>query len=418
MAENDIYNNEKRYETFLEGFKLSFLEKPSKSDKRRKYYVRNKRNAEYVKVLHEFFEFHDTSYIGRNRYISIFLFICDKTQKDLANLERKDIDLIVTEANKNYKSLESKKDFIKRIKKIWKILFPEIDSKGRLDDTLFPYVVRHLKADYDKSKEVAKDDKTSKEEMKKILQYFETDKRIQALVSLLYFEFPRPQEILWRKIKDVELFDNYGKLHVTSHGKEGLKFIEIIESYPYVADWLSIHPFKNDPEAYLFINIEGKLSKIKQLKPPNINKHLRKACAHLKIKKPITMYSFKRNGISHALIDGEKGVDIQHKAGWSSEKQLKAYSNIAHEDTFKKRLMEKGLIVDDGKITAKIQSKNCICGYQNKATADYCAKCKRPLDRKKILEDDETRKKELNTMKEEMASMKEMIKEMWEKKQI
>ena len=67
-----------------------------------------------MKVLHDFFEFHNSSFIGRNKYLSIFICICDKTEKDLSKLERKDIDIIVTKANQNYKSLESKKDFIKR----------------------------------------------------------------------------------------------------------------------------------------------------------------------------------------------------------------------------------------------------------------------------------------------------------------
>ena len=107
--------------------------------------------------------------------------------------------------HKVYRSPKSKQDFIRDTKYIWRTLFPDKDEKGRPDETVMPYVVRHLNDRMDKSKEKLRDDKITWNEFEKILNYFNNDIRIQAYLFLALESLGRPQELLYTKIRDVEI---------------------------------------------------------------------------------------------------------------------------------------------------------------------------------------------------------------------
>jgi len=230
MAENDIYNSKTKYIRFIENMVegKGLLKKPSErkklaSKKGTKYYCKNKVNLQYFKKLHTKFSSRDLSYIRR-----IKLFLCLKmsvyvTNKDLKDLDRDDIDNIMGYVHTVFKSPKSKRDFIVDIKTIWKHLFPEKDEKGRIDDDVMPYVVRHLKKkNIDISTERRKDDKLGVEEFEKLVQAFSQDIRLQAYLTLAFESLGRPQELLYTRIKDVELHDNYAKIWISEHGKEGV----------------------------------------------------------------------------------------------------------------------------------------------------------------------------------------------------
>ena len=197
------------------------------------------------------------------------------------------------------------------MKHIWKNLFPDKDEKGREDETMVPYVVRHLSAKIDKSREKLRNDRLNFDEYENIVGYFSKDVRLQCYVTLAQESLGRPQEILYIKIRDIQLYDNYAKLYISEHGKEGCGFLLCIDSYPFLIKWLEVHPFKNNPDAYLFITTTRQ-SPQRQLTPYTINMHLRNACEVLSIKKKITCYSLKRNGVTFRKARGESDVEIQH----------------------------------------------------------------------------------------------------------
>jgi integrase/recombinase XerD len=71
----------------------------------------------------------------------------------------------------------------------------------------------------------------------------------------------RPHEILGLKIKDVQLFKTVntstGKrqyAEVLVNGKTGSRSLTLIQSIPYIKDWLDDHPSKNNPNCALFVS--------------------------------------------------------------------------------------------------------------------------------------------------------------------
>jgi integrase len=383
MAEDDIYGSKGKYERFIKNFDK--LTKKPKKNGRLKYYCKNSVNLKYFKKLIPSFESKDMSYIRRNRILSILRMITTFTEKDLKKCDRDDVNSVVAQAHKVYVTVDSKKTFIKNLKVIWKTLLPEKDQKGRIDENIMPYEVRHISNRIDKSKQKLRNDRISWNEFKRILRYFSGDTQIQAYLMLAFESLGRPQEILYTKIKDYEFYDNYGKIWISEHGKEGTGFLQCIDSFPYVAQWYKEHPLKDDSEAFFFINLNNR-GRYQQLKNDNINHRIKNACKFLGIKKRVTCYSLKRNGITYRRLRGDSDTQIQHAARWTSTKQLKVYDMSTQHDALNIELQKRGM-TKEIKEAEKAEAKICMyCGFGNGFTADLCVSCKRPLDRNKIRE--------------------------------
>ena len=380
MAENDIYNNLARYERFKTDLN-------SFTKKRDGYYCKSPKNIKYFKELFKHFEAKDLSYIRRMRLLQSFKLISYAMPKDLKECDRKGINQIVTFMHTRYKSPKSKGDFIKDIKYFWRILFPELDERGRIDETLTPYSVRHLSAKMDKSKEKLRGDKLTVAEFEKLVEYFNKDTRMQAYLTLAVESLGRPQEILYTKIKDLEFYDNYAKIWISEHGKEGTGFLQCIDSFPYLIKWLKKHPDSKNQDAFVFINT-GRKQQGKQWTPFAVNKMLRNACKKLSITKPITCYSLKRNGVTFRRLRGDSDTQIQHAARWTSTKQLKNYDMSDQEDALRIELVKRGKLKADDPKHKKYQPsvKTCICGKENGFSEEFCSVCSRPLDREKIIQ--------------------------------
>jgi integrase len=69
----------------------------------------------------------------------------------------------------------------------------------------------------------------------------------------------RPHEILNLKIKDIvfKVVDKYQYAEVLVNGKTGTRHIPLIQSIPYIKDWLSNHPSRNNPLIIKPFNWEG-----------------------------------------------------------------------------------------------------------------------------------------------------------------
>ena len=406
MADNDIYNNKEVYERFIRNIDI-YLEKPSGY---RKYQIKNRANIKYFNKLIIRFEVRDLSYVRRKRVLSCFLIVCHVIEKDLANMDRDDVDRLIIFANKQHKSDKSKQDFVKNLKCIWKTILPDKDERGRIDDTIVPYVVRHLSTKMDKSREKMRKDRITMDEFEKLIGSFGTDSRMQALLALKLESLGRPQEILGRNIEDVELHENYAKIYISEHGKEGIGFLRCVDSFYYFSKWLNGHPMKNNPKAPLFINL-GMRGRYDRLKPPAANKLIREKCRMLGINKPITLYSFKRNGVTLCRLRGDSDADIQHRARWTSTKQLKTYDMSTQDDTFKLELIKRGVIKPDKKFAdVKPLTKRCgFCHFENGIGEALCSRCRRPLDRTVIEQAEKRKEEESRKLRDEMVAIKSQL---------
>jgi integrase/recombinase XerD len=84
-----------------------------------------------------------------------------------------------------------------------------------------------------------------------------TNKRDRCYHTMARDLSARPHEILNLKIKDI-VFKAIGDkqyAEVLVNGKTGTRHIPLIQSIPYIKDWLSNHPSRNNPHSPLFITL-------------------------------------------------------------------------------------------------------------------------------------------------------------------
>jgi integrase/recombinase XerD len=84
-----------------------------------------------------------------------------------------------------------------------------------------------------------------------------TNKRDRCYHTMARDLSARPHEILNLKIKDIifKAAGNKQYAEVLVNGKTGSRHIPLIQSIPYVKDWLSNHPSRNNPNSALFVGL-------------------------------------------------------------------------------------------------------------------------------------------------------------------
>ena len=396
MVQDDAYGNKQRYERFKNGLDIFLLsptqrfEKLGRKLRNDKYYCKNPDNLKYFEFLFRRFEAKDLSYIRRLRVIGTFKIVCHFAEKDVKTFDQDDIDSIVAEMHKIYRSVESKRSFIKNIKNIWRILFPETDDKGRKDSTKVPYAVRHLKrSDIAKSQERARDILTPNE-VDNLFRYFQDKPQIQCFLALLYDGLLRPQEAIYLKLKDIEMLDSSIRVHVREHGKEGIgiSWVDAI-GYGYVQKWYLFHPHQETKPCSPFLFSESNYNSFGKFSLRKANERLKKACKDLDLDKRVNLYDLNRAGITHALLRGVPSIVIQKKRRWSSLKQLKVYDHSTSMNVMESELIRLGLKEPSNKNEEALapKLKLCVfCNTKNGFSEEVCFQCKRPLDRKRIQE--------------------------------
>lgn len=201
MAEDDIYGSKRKYERFkqtLSELALRPADRPSRvGGHAGKYFCRRRSNLRYFERMFAHFEAKDLSYIRRHRLLQTLRLVCHLASKNLAACDRDDIDRIVAQMHDIYRSPKSKQTFISDLRRLWKVLFPEQDDRGREDETVVPHPVRHLSAAIDKSRQRRRRDRLSWSEFERLVAYFSADPRIQAFLTLATESLARPQELLY-----------------------------------------------------------------------------------------------------------------------------------------------------------------------------------------------------------------------------
>ncbi len=79
-------------------------------------------------------------------------------------------------------------------------------------------------------------------------------------------------------------------------------------------------------------------------------------------------------------------MEIQHRARWTSTKQLKTYDLSNQEDSFKKQLAKRGLIKDQDYQKLFPETKTCpFCKHDKIGFAEEsCPRCHHIVDRKRV----------------------------------
>lgn len=263
------------------------------------------------------------------------------------------------------------------------------------------------------------------------------DPRIRCYHAMANDSAARPHELLNLKIKDVvfkiapnEMKQQYAEILV--NGKTGTRHIPLINSIPYLKDWLTNHhPQGSNSNSILLCGHGRSLGNVikvssleriyqtlknelfpKLLLNANIPEEDKQRIREL-LKKPWNPYIRR-----HSALTEKSGILKEHHlrqyAGWTPRslthlKYLHYFGNEASESL----LEAQGIITKNKKLTDALRPKQCPnCSESNKPDSKFCAKCKMILTYdayNETIEGEKQTKEEFEKLKQQMQQQQNQI---------
>ncbi|GAF89381.1 unnamed protein product, partial [marine sediment metagenome] len=231
----DIHDYEKRYKS-----SLCTLEKSEISNK----------NKELIQNFDRACALENLSISRRIRIIGTLNTISKFLDVDFDKASKDDLKNVVLKIDtKKEWSIATKHTYKAIIKKFYKWLAYGDEYKDFQD---YPEIISWMKVSI-KSKDqprINASDILTELEIEKLINVAEHP-RDKAFISMLYELGARIGEIGSLRIKDVSR-DKYSFI-IDLSGKTGHRTPRIVISDPHLSSWLNIHPFKNNPNAPLWI---------------------------------------------------------------------------------------------------------------------------------------------------------------------
>jgi integrase len=263
-----------------------------------------------------------------------------------------------------------------------------------------------------------------------------TNKRDRCYHTMARDLSARPHEILNLKIKDV-IFKSAGNkqyAEVLVNGKTGSRHIPLIQSIPYIKEWLSNHPSRNNPKSPLFIGM-SRHSLGKELTPigiymiyknykeeffpklladptvPNEDKERIKVL----LTKPFDPYIRRHSALTEKSTKLKLHTLNQH-AGWSTNSNMaQKYIHYFGNESSESLLEAYGIVTKDNIPINTLNPKLCPnCNEGNTQDAKFCAHCKMVLTYdaySETIEEKQIKDKEVENLKNQIASMQEAQRE-------
>jgi hypothetical protein len=250
----------------------------------------------------------------------------------------------------------------------------------------------------------------------------------------------RPHELLDLRIRDVNFKISpdgiqYAVIHV--HGKTTSRTLPLITSIPYVKEWLSVHPFANNPDSKLFVSLgtnnfgqsitrDGLLKHYqsyyrdihfpKLLRDPIVPSKDKEAIRRI-LNKPWNLYIFRHSALTHKS-QILKEATLRDHAGWSTNSKMPSvYLHYFGTESCNSLLETSGIIKKEGYGSLGLTSIQCPgCKEPNKPESRFCAKCKMVLTYNaynETLENEQKRESEIKNLTEkyeqDMKSVREQM---------
>jgi site-specific recombinase XerD len=279
---------------------------------------------------------------------------------DKANKE--DLRRVVAEIEQSCLAPESKKTFKIMLRKLYRFI-RNIDEKG-----VYPEEVKWISIGLPKNHKKLPEQLLTEEEVKSIIQNCKS-LRDKTLVSTLAESGCRISEIGTMKIKHVS-FEQYGS-RLTVNGKTGMRKILVINSTPYLQQWINDHPENNNPESNLWYSQQTNL-----LSYTSIVGIIKNAAKRAGIMKRVYCHLFRHSRATQlASIMTEAGM--KQYFGWGQDsKMCGIYIHMNGEATDAAILEANGIIVEKEKPKQATQPINCIrCKTKNEVTNKFCKLC-------------------------------------------
>ena len=244
----------------------------------------------------------------------------------------------------------------------------------------------------------------------------------------------RPHEILDLLTRDM-VFKRAGTkqyAEVLVNGKTGTRHLPIIDSLPYVKEWLDQHPRRNDPNAYFICSLDRK-NYAKQMSLRGLQGVYKryKDNYYLPLSKDSTIPNEDRQRISgllkkpwnpyirrHSSLTAKSkflhGLVFNQHAGWTPRSQMNLkYVHYFGNESSESILQEYGILPKDNEDKDALHPKYCPnCNEPNRLDQKFCVKCRMVLTYDAYsgtIEEKQTKDKQIAEMMRKQEQFEQLI---------
>ena len=287
--------------------------------------------------------------------------------KPFRKADEQDIRRIVSVFERNEKySPWSKRDFKLSLRKFYTWL------RGTKE---YPPEVAWMKV-YTKIRNArTPEDMLTEEDVRKLIDFaYKVQER--AFISTLYESGCRIGEIIYLKINQVK-FDDYGA-QLFVNGKTGFRRVRVVASVPYLLEWINKHPFRDDRDAFLWIN-----DRLKPFGYSGITQMLYRVARRAGIRKRVNPHNFRHSRATY-LANFLTEAQMKEFFGWTQDSKMAAvYVHLSGRDVDNALLKVYGVENKNEKKESILKPRDCPrCKQINQATNKFCSRCGFPLDEK------------------------------------
>ena len=371
--------------------------------------IQNELSAENVELISQYdmeMVRQSIAVATRQKHLRTLLGLSRLLRKDWKDVGKNDIEKLVYNIMQNYSDPSGKEtNYSYDHKKILKIFFRwmKLGSREFAEVGNPPETVRvRMRKVRDK---IIREDLLTEDDISRLLFACGENARDRALIDCHYEGGTRPGEILSLQIKHVK-FDKYGTtLHVD--GKTGPRTVRLIKSTPNLANWLSIHPFKDDPDAFVWINLTKNLYG-EQLNYPAARAMFCRRAKMAHLEKRVNLNMFRHSEATNSAKFMTE-AQLRKRHGWSPESKMPAkYVHLINAD------VDAAIFEHLGIETKEKEEKNVpkicqICNIPNSPDTTICSKCGKPLDLDTSIELDGKNREQIQIQDEKIKSLEKSV---------
>jgi integrase/recombinase XerD len=319
------------------------------------------------------------------KYVNHLIVLARTVGCAMETLDRKGVEALVSRVNAANYTEHTKHDYKVILKKYFQWL-----RKCDEEEQEYPDEVRWIKTRF-KKKRLVPEALIKPEEVAKLAAVAD-NLRDRAFVLTHYDGGFRIGETLSMRIQNVE-FDKYTAV-VRVEGKTGPRRVRLTISTPALAAWLSIHPFRSDPDASVWIGV-GTVGKNKPLTYAGARSMLKRLAKRAGLKKRIYTHLMRHSRATElATILTE--AQMKEHFGWVPGSYMPStYVHLSGRDVDDTILKAHGISVDkDSKSGAAIMLIKCPrCSKDITSEDQFCPACGMVLNSKAVVQIEDERAK-------------------------
>jgi hypothetical protein len=253
----------------------------------------------------------------------------------------------------------------------------------------------------------------------------------------------RPHELLKLRIKDVVFKltpDKKQYAEILVNGKTGTRHIPLIDSIPYIKDWISQHSQSGNPNSILLCGFGKSLGRViqisslhgiyedyknkffpKLLDNPNVLPEDKQKIREL-LKKPWNPYIRRHSSLTEKSTILKEHT-LRQFAGWSPSSQMHLkYLHYFGNESNDSLLEAYGIVTKDKNQLSVLRPKSCPnCNELNKPDSRFCAKCRMVLTYdaySETLESEKQKDDRLSVIEKQMQSLVSTLSKLTEQGQV